>query len=76
MTIRCLSFDHKGPRVMLTASSSSMKKARNRVDISSKEMARYWCKRFKKSMFEIESAIAKVGDNAETVAKELGVNRG
>ena len=53
----------------------STKGARNRVDISSKEMARFWCKRFKKSKPEIEAAIAKVGDNAETVMKELGAKR-
>ena len=57
---------------MLT--TSSMKSARNCVDISSKELARYWCKHFKKSKPEIEAAIAKVGNNAETVMKEL--NRG
>jgi hypothetical protein len=58
---------------MLTTSPT--KSARNRVDISSKELARYWCKRFKKSKPEIEAAIAKVGDNAETVMKELGARR-
>jgi hypothetical protein len=55
--------------------SSSTKSPRNRVDISSKELARYWCKRLKKSKAEIEAAIAKVGDNAETVMKELGAKR-
>jgi hypothetical protein len=65
----------KGPPVMLTTSSA--KSARNLVDISSKELARYWCKRLKKSMPEIEAAIAKVGNNAETVMKELSWrNRG
>ena len=59
---------------MLTTSPA--KRARNRVDISSKELARYWCKRLKKSKIaEIEAAIAKVGDNAETVMKELGAKR-
>jgi len=58
---------------MLTTSST--KRARNRVDISSKELSRYWCKRLKKSKPEIEAAIAKVGDNAETVMKELGTKR-
>jgi len=58
---------------MLT--SSSVKRARNRVDISSKELARHWCKRLKKSKAEIEAATAKVGDNAETVMKELGAKR-
>ena len=57
---------------MLT--TSSVKGARNCVDVSSKGMARYWCKRLKKSKPEIEAAIAKVGNNAETVMKEL--NRG
>jgi len=55
--------------------SGVTKGTRNNVDISSKEMARFWCKRFKKSKLEIESAIAKVGDNAETVAKELATKR-
>jgi hypothetical protein len=55
--------------------SSSAKTARNRVDMSSKELARHWCKRFKKSQPEIEAAIAKVGDNAETVMKELGAKQ-
>ena len=52
--------------------TSAAKKDRNRVDISSKDLARHWCKRLKKSRAEIEAAIAKVGDNAETVTKELG----
>ena len=51
--------------------TSAAKKDRNRVDISSKDLARHWCKRLKKSRAEIEAAIAKVGDNAETVTKEL-----
>lgn len=48
-----------------------VKRARNRVDISSKELTRHWCKRLRKSRLEIEAAIAKVGDNAQTVIKEL-----
>jgi hypothetical protein len=54
--------------------TSPAKKERNRVDLSSKDLARHWCKRFKKSQVEIEAAIAKVGDNAETVMKELGLH--
>ena len=38
-------------------------------------MARYWHKRLKKSKPEIEAAIAKLGNNAETVMRELGVKR-
>jgi hypothetical protein len=41
----------------------------------SKELARHWCKHFKKSKAEIEAAIAKVGNNAETVMKELSRNK-
>jgi hypothetical protein len=55
---------------MLTTSPA--KRIRNRVDVSSRELARHWCKHLKKSKSEIEAAIAKVGDNAETVMKELG----
>jgi len=55
--------------------TSPAKRARNRVDISSKELARHWCRHLKKSKPEIEAAIAKVGDNAETVMKELGAKR-
>jgi len=59
--------------MLLTASTT--KAARNRIDISSKELARHWCKRLRKPRHEIEAAIAKVGDNAETVMKELGAKR-
>jgi hypothetical protein len=41
------------------------------VDVSTPALARYWRKRFGKSKDEIETAIAKVGGNAETVMKEL-----
>jgi hypothetical protein len=65
----------KGPTVMLTTSPA--KRGRNLVDISRKELARYWCKRLKKSKPEIEAPIAKVGNNAGTVMKELSRgNRG
>jgi hypothetical protein len=46
---------------------------RNRVDLSTKDLARHWCKHFGKSKEDIQAAIAKVGDNAETVQKELQV---
>jgi hypothetical protein len=55
--------------------ASPAKPARNRVDISSEDMTRHWCKRLKKSRLEIEAAIAKVGDNAQTVIKELEANQ-
>ena len=56
---------------MLTTSVA--RKERNRVDLSSKDLERQWCKHLKKSKDELEAAIAKVGDNAETVMKELGL---
>jgi Protein of unknown function (DUF3606) len=55
----------------LASSPSNMD--RNRVDVSTPALARYWRKRFRKSKEEIEAAIAKVGGNAETVMKELRV---
>jgi hypothetical protein len=51
---------------------SREKPVRNRIDLSTKEMARHWCKRLGVSQAELESAMAKVGDNVETVMKELG----
>jgi len=54
--------------------TSSMKLDRNRVDVSTPVLARYWRKRLRKSQQEIEAAIAKVGGNAETVMKELRAN--
>jgi UDP-galactopyranose mutase len=50
---------------------SPEKPVRNRIDLSIKELARHWCKHFGVSQDELETAMAKVGDNAETVMKEL-----
>jgi hypothetical protein len=44
---------------------------RNRVDLSTKDLTRLWCKHFGKTKAQIEAAISKVGDNAATVSKEL-----
>jgi hypothetical protein len=46
---------------------------RNRIDLSNDSLARQWAKKLGKSRDEIAAAIAKVGDNCETVRKELGV---
>ena len=51
--------------------TSAPKQARHRVDLSTKDLARRWCKHFGKPKDQIEAAIAKVGDNADTVQKEL-----
>ena len=46
---------------------------RNRIDLSNDSLARQWAKKLGKSRDEIAAAIEKVGDNCETVRKELGV---
>jgi len=51
--------------------SSPAKKMRNRVDLSTKELTRQWCKHFGVSREKIEAAIEKVGDNPGTVQKQL-----
>jgi hypothetical protein len=51
--------------------SSKPKPSRNRVDMSTTHSARQWRKRLNKPAEEIEAAVAKVGNNAETVIKEL-----
>jgi Protein of unknown function (DUF3606) len=45
---------------------------RNRIDLTDSGIARRWSKQFGKSVEEIAAAIEKVGDNAQTVKKELG----
>ena len=53
--------------------STSSKPDRHRVDLSTSDLVRQWCKHFGSS--KAEEAIAKVGDNAETVMKELCCKR-
>src|SRR5262249_26294971 len=55
--------------------TSRTKAVRNRVDISSKQLTRHWCKYFGTSKDKIEAAVAKVGDNPETVQKEILAQR-
>ena len=55
--------------------SSSSKPDRQRVDLSTSDLVRQWCKHFGLSKADSEEAIAKVGDNAETVMKELCCKR-
>ena len=49
---------------------------RNRITCQPKELARHWCKHLGVSLEELESAMAKVGGNVETVIKELEAKRG
>jgi hypothetical protein len=57
-----------------TLTSSPVRLDRHRFDLSTPDLARHWCKHFGRSKESVEAAIAKVGDNAETVMKELGVS--
>lgn len=52
-----------------------IKSDRFHVDLSADSVGRHWTKRFGRSKEEIEAAIAKVGNNPDTVAKELGCER-
>jgi hypothetical protein len=45
---------------------------RNKIDLSDDSVARHWAKKLGKSRDEIAAAIEKVGDNCESVRKELG----
>lgn len=54
--------------IMIT---SRPKPARNTIDVSTKDLARRWRKRLGKPTEKIEAALAKVGNNAESVIKEL-----
>jgi hypothetical protein len=51
--------------------SHPLKPDRSRIDLSGGGIAKQWVKKLGKSKEEIATAIAKVGDNAETVMKEL-----
>jgi hypothetical protein len=51
--------------------STSARVARNRVDLSSKELMRQWRKHFGASVEQMEAAIKKVGDNPDSVQKQL-----
>lgn len=44
---------------------------RSRIDFTDEAVARLWVKKLGRSQEEIAAAIEKVGDNAESVKKEL-----
>ncbi len=50
---------------------SKTKPDRHRIDLSDDSLARHWTKRLGHSREEIAAAVAKVGDNCESVRKEL-----
>jgi hypothetical protein len=53
--------------------TSKPKPDRSRIDLSDDAIARQWVKKLGRSRDDIAAAIEKVGDNCETVRKELGV---
>ena len=52
-----------------------LKPDRTRIALSDDRIAKKWVKKLGKTREEIATAIANVGDNAETVMKELRVER-
>jgi phage host-nuclease inhibitor protein Gam len=52
----------------------SHKPGRNRIDLSNDIVTRQWAKKLGKSKEEIAVAVEKVGDNCESVRKELYYN--
>lgn len=48
---------------------------RGRIDLTDETVARGWVKNLGKSKEEIAAAVKKVGDNAETVRRELRLDR-
>jgi Protein of unknown function (DUF3606) len=59
----------------MISKSPSAKPNRATIDLSNEALARHWSKRLRKSKAEIQAAIAKVGNNAATVRKELEVEQ-
>jgi phage host-nuclease inhibitor protein Gam len=52
--------------------SRPSKPERNKIDLSDSATAHHWAKKLGKSKEEIAAAVEKVGDNCDTVRKELG----
>lgn len=45
---------------------------RNKIDLTDDVVAHHWSKKLGRTKEEIAAAVAKVGDNCESVKKELG----
>jgi hypothetical protein len=56
----------------MTQISRPSKPERNKIDLSDSATAHRWAKKLGKSKEEIAAAVEKVGDNCDTVRKELG----
>jgi Protein of unknown function (DUF3606) len=57
----------------MTIDIHPLKSDRSHIELSSDALVRHWTKTLGKTKAEIEAVILKVGDNPETVAKELGL---
>ena len=55
----------------MTIEVSPLKPDRFHIDLSDEAVLRHWVKKTGKSKEEIEAAIKKVGNNAESVEREL-----
>lgn len=51
---------------------TQVKPDRARIDLSDEEVVRHWAKKLGKTKEEIVAAVEKVGNNAETIKRELG----
>jgi hypothetical protein len=61
------------PPATRNLTSKMPKPDRSRIDLTDDALARQWVKKLGHPRADIEAAIVKVGDNCETVRKELGV---
>ncbi len=50
-----------------------VKPDRSRISLTDDDLARWWSRNLGRSREDIAAAIEKVGDNCETVRKELGL---
>jgi hypothetical protein len=72
---RTIAFKLHSPRED-TMKIRPIKPNRAAIDLSDENLARQWTKKLGKSKEEIAAAIEKVGDNAETVKRQLGCSGG
>ncbi len=59
----------------MARNQSVVKPNRGWIDVSDKQMVKRWAKRLGKTQKELLAAVNKVGNNAETVVKELRIER-
>ena len=80
MAAGCPAADHYPARAIyasleMSKLSNPSKRDRSHVDLSINGVAKHWAKKLGRPKKEIAAAISKVGNNADTVMKELGLKR-